>query len=92
MVGVMKMPPLSQALQQLTAVAPPVQAVPPMQVAPHVEEEDVPPPPSPPEPHRLPAHWKKARDAEGRVYYYHMLSRYECVYRYLIHSVRISSF
>ncbi|KAK7506668.1 hypothetical protein BaRGS_00002143 [Batillaria attramentaria] len=41
------------------------------------EEEDVPPPPSPPKASSttLPPNWKTARDAEGRLYYYHTVTR-----------------
>ena len=49
------------------------------QPAPPVEEEDVPPPPSPPEQRdMLPLHWKIARDTDGRIYYFHTITRY-CV-------------
>ena len=41
------------------------------------EEEDVPPPPSPPKgkPVVLPPNWKTAKDAEGKMYYYHTVTR-----------------
>lgn len=41
------------------------------------EDEDVPPPPSPPKPKpiKLPPNWKSAKDAEGKVYYYHTSTR-----------------
>lgn len=37
------------------------------------------PPPSPPKPKTiiLPPSWKVARDPEGRIYYYHIITRYE---------------
>ncbi|KAL8574531.1 hypothetical protein ACOMHN_057530 [Nucella lapillus] len=71
-----------QAVQQMTAavaaVAPPQHSpvVLPAQCLTPTEDEDVPPPPSPPEEgDSLPEHWKRARDAEGRVYYYNTLTR-----------------
>lgn len=41
------------------------------------EEEDVPPPPSPPKVKELllPPNWKSARDSDGRMYYYHTVTR-----------------
>ncbi|XP_064598536.1 LOW QUALITY PROTEIN: uncharacterized protein LOC135464899 [Liolophura sinensis] len=39
--------------------------------------EDVPPPPSPPRPKavKLPPNWKTAKDPEGKVYYYHSVTK-----------------
>ncbi|XP_052080137.1 uncharacterized protein LOC127718205 isoform X2 [Mytilus californianus] len=41
------------------------------------EEEDIPPPPSPPKSKapKLPPNWKSAKDAEGKTYYYHTTTR-----------------
>ena len=41
------------------------------------EEEDVPPPPSPPKGKAivLPPNWKTAKDADGKLYYYHTGTR-----------------
>lgn len=42
------------------------------------------PPPSPPKPKTivLPPNWKVARDPEGKIYYYHIITRYRdvCVF------------
>lgn len=59
------------ALQQMAAMQ---QTGQPM---PGGEEDDVPPPPSPPKASgsTLPPNWKTARDAEGRLYYYHTVTR-----------------
>lgn len=42
-----------------------------------LEEEDIPPPPSPPKGKAivLPPNWKTAKDAEGKLYYYHTVTR-----------------
>lgn len=39
------------------------------------------PPPSPPKPKTivLPPNWKVARDPEGKIYYYHIITRYRDV-------------
>lgn len=44
---------------------------------PAIEEEDIPPPPSPPKGKAivLPPNWKTAKDAEGKLYYYHTVTR-----------------
>ena len=39
-------------------------------------DEDVPPPPSQAMLEILPLHWKIARDADGRIYYFHTVTRY----------------
>ena len=57
------------------------------------EEEDVPPPPSPPKgkPVVLPPNWKTAKDAEGKMYYYHTVTRYKfvCYYSCTVITVKI---
>ncbi|KAH3751883.1 hypothetical protein DPMN_186488 [Dreissena polymorpha] len=42
-----------------------------------MEDDDVPPPPSPPKSKTivLPPNWKTAKDAEGKMYYYHTVTR-----------------
>ena len=54
----------------------------PNKVVAPVEEEDVPPPPSPPKSKAivLPPNWKTARDAEGKMYYYHTVTRLVSVF------------
>ena len=48
------------------------------QEATQAEDEEPPPPPSPPRPkvERLPPNWKSAKDSEGKMYYYHSVTRY----------------
>lgn len=54
------------------------------------------PPPSPPKPKKivLPPTWKPARDPEGKIYYYHIVTRlafvhicevYVCALKYRVH-------
>lgn len=64
----------TQAIQQMVQRQQPFPAASDTQA---VEEDDVPPPPSPPKSKELalPPNWKTARDGEGRLYYYHTVTR-----------------
>ncbi|XP_064647183.1 uncharacterized protein LOC135500005 isoform X2 [Lineus longissimus] len=67
-------PTLEQRWQQVQQNMPGIEPEP----QPEKEEEDLPPPPpSPPKPkkQKLPPNWKSAKDAEGKTYYYHSITK-----------------